>query len=122
MDTSTDSKPANRIPLFVDIEYRKSYSRQSTKGVLKNISITGAFLSISESLNPRDKLLVVFQVSGRKRKIAARVIWSGTGGVGIKFEPANNRDIQIVDDLMYFVSVSRDSRKDVLDNIFKKVS
>ena len=122
MDTTTDAKPADRIPLFVDIEYRKSYSRQSTKGVLKNISITGAFLTISESLNPRDKLLVVFQVSGRRRKIAARVIWAGTGGVGIKFEPTNNRDVQIVDDLMYFVSVSRDSRKDVLDNIFKKVS
>ncbi len=122
MDTTTDIKPADRIPLFVDIEYRKSYSRQATNGVLKNISITGAFLAISETLSPRDKLLVVFQVSGRKRKIAARVIWSGTDGVGIKFEPANNRDVQIVDDLMYFVSVSRDSRKDVLDTIFKKVS
>lgn len=122
MDTTTDTKPAQRIPLFVDIEYRKSYCRQSTKGVLKNISITGAFLAIKETLNPRDKLLVVFQVSGRKRKIAARVIWAAPGGVGIKFEPTNNRDIQIVDDLMYFVSVSRDSRKDVLDTIFKKVT
>ncbi|MDZ4662919.1 MAG: PilZ domain-containing protein [Pseudomonadota bacterium] len=122
MDTMTDSKPASRIPLYVDIEYRKSYSRQSTQGVLKNISITGAFLEINESLNPRDKLMVVFQVSGRKRKIAARVIWAGTSGIGIKFEPTNNRDVQIVDDLMYFVSVSRDGRKDVLDTIFKKIS
>ncbi len=122
MDIGTELKPAPRIPLFVDIEYRKSYARQGSKGVLKNISITGAFLELPETFTPRDKLVVVFQVSGRKRKVAARVIWVNQSGAGIKFEPVNNRDVQIVDDLMYFVNVSRDSRRDVLDNIIKKVA
>ncbi len=121
MDTGQEMVPAPRIRLFVDVQYRKSYSRKAASGVLKNISITGAFLETTDALTPRDKLIVTFQVSGRERRVPASVVWSSDKGVGIKFQPSNNRDVQIVDDLMYFVSVSRDSQKDVLDTIFKKV-
>ncbi|OQW47801.1 MAG: hypothetical protein A4S09_14710 [Proteobacteria bacterium SG_bin7] len=121
MDTGQDTVPAPRIRLFVDVEYRKSYSRKPASGILKNISLTGAFLETSDTLIAKDKVVVTFQVSGRERRVPATVIWTGEKGAGIKFQPANNRDIQIVDDLMYFVSVSRDSQKDVLDTIFKKV-
>lgn len=122
MDTGQDTVPAPRIRLFVDVQYRKSYSRKAANGVLKNISLTGAFLETSETLTVKDKVVVTFQVSGRERRVPATVIWTSEKGVGVKFQPANNRDVQIVDDLMYFVSVSRDSQKDVLDTIFKKVS
>ncbi len=121
MESGQEMVPAPRIRLFVDVQYRKSYSRKATKGVLKNISLTGAFLETTDALTARDKLVVTFQVSGRERRVPATVVWSSDKGVGIKFQPANNRDIQIVDDLMYFVSVSRDSQKDVLDTIFNKV-
>lgn len=121
MNPEQNASPAPRIRLFIDVEYRKSYSRQSGRGVLKNISLTGAFLETTEPLQIRDKMIVTFEVSGRQRKVSAAVVWTGTNGVGLRFQPANNRDVQIVDDLMYFVTTSRDSQKDVLNTIFKKV-
>lgn len=118
-----DSLPAPRVPLNLTIEYRKNYARQSEGGNLFNISITGAFLKADVAvLNPKDKLTLYFEVGGRRRKIQARVIWKNQRGAGIVFQPFNSRDVQIVDDLIYFVESSRENRREVLDNIFRKVS
>ncbi len=118
-----DSMPAPRVPLNLTIEYRKNYARQSEGGNLFNISITGAFLKTDGTLlNPKDKVTLYFEVSGRKRKIQARVIWKNQMGAGLAFQPFNSRDVQIVDDLIYFVESSRENRREVLNTIFKKVS
>ena len=115
--------PAPRTPLALEVSFRKSYSRNDTKGVLRNISISGAFLELQEhALRSNDKLMLTFEVSGRIRKIAALVIWTNAAGCGVKFQPTNNRDVQIVDDLIYFVETSRTGKRSVLDKIFKKVS
>jgi hypothetical protein len=50
------------------------------------------------------------------------VIWANTVGVGVKFKPTNNRDVQIIDDLMDFVEASRSNKRGVLDTILKKVA
>lgn len=116
-----NNTPSPRIPLKLDIEYRKSYGRSGETGVLKNISLSGAFLEHSnEALKNDDKVAITFKVGGRVRKINAIIIWSNPHGSGIKFLPTNNRDVQIVDDLMYFVESKRESRRGVLDDIFKK--
>lgn len=118
--------PAPRIPLSLEVGFRKSYARRDSKGQLKNISLTGAFLELEglsiDDVTEKEKLLVKFLVSGRERSIAATVVWSNDKGCGIQFHPTNKRDSQIVDDLMYFVENSRESRKSVLDTIFKKVA
>ena len=114
--------PAPRTPLNLDVSYKKNYARQVSKGVLKNISITGAFLeSRQEKFRANEKLHLTFIVAGRERKIAATVIWANSAGCGVKFHPQSNRDVQIVDDLIYFVETGREGRRSVLDNIFKKV-
>lgn len=124
MSTEKVSTPAPRIPLRLDVEYRRSYARNGEKGTLKNISLTGAFLEIGkiENVMPNDKLLITLVVSGRERVLPATIVWQCDFGCGIKFMPANNRDVQIVDDLMYFVENSRSTQREVLDSIFKKVS
>jgi PilZ domain len=124
MSDTTMTQPAPRIPLQMDVEYRRSYARRREKGRLKNISITGAFLELPDAaeLAPNDKVLITILVSGRERKIPAHVIWNSSFGCGVKFLPTNNRDVQIVDDLMYFVENSRTNQRAVLDSIFKKVS
>ena len=124
MSLQLTKSPAPRLPLQMNVEYRRSYARQGEYGILKNISLTGAFLETREPLhlNPSDKLIITFVVSGRERKVAASVIWNGQHGCGIQFHPFNNRDVQIVDDLMYFVENSRQGQRSVLDKIFKKVS
>ena len=119
MNTAT---PSPRIPLDLDIEFRKSYSRSSDDGVLRNISLTGAFIQSESSFEKNDKLNLTFEVGGRTRKLTAKVIWTSASGAGIMFQHFNNRDLQIVDDLMYFVENNRAERRDVLDTIFKKVS
>ena len=117
------NKPAKRLPLVLNVEFRKSYARQDAKGVLKNISLTGAFLETDlGDLAPTDKLIITFQVSERVRKMAGTVIWKNGRGCGIQFQPFNKRDVQIVDDLMYFVENRREGRKEVLDIILQKVS
>ena len=114
--------PSPRIPLDLQVEYRKSYARAADNGKLRNISLTGAYLEVGMGLEKNDKLNLTFIVGGRTRKISAKVIWTNTLGAGVVFQHFNNRDLQIVDDLMYFVENSRSSRRDVLENILKKVA
>lgn len=123
MDPSQQNAPAPRLPLKMDVEYRRSYARQNVRGTLRNISLTGAFLETDvDALAALDKVVVTFVVSGRRRKIPATIVWKNQNGCGIKFQPFNNRDVQIVDDLMYFVETSREDRRIVLEDIFKSVS
>jgi hypothetical protein len=115
--------PASRTPLNIEVVYRKSYARDESSGTLKNISITGAFLAhTATQLKAGEKIHMAFSVAGRERNIHAVVIWTNSQGAGIKFLPQNNRDVQIVDDLIYFVETKRTGSRDVLDKIFKKVS
>lgn len=123
MQSDETQKPAPRIPLMVGVKYRRSYARNNQAGTLKNISITGAFLeAASEDLIPRDKITINFTVSGREREIPAEIVWRNELGCGVRFLPTNNRDVQIVDDLMFFVETKRESRREVLNGIFKKVA
>lgn len=119
---SLERQIAPRISLAMEVEFRKSYSRQQNQGTIRNISLTGAFLEKnSPPFNPGDKIQFVLHVGSRARKLNAEVVWQCDQGVGVKFHHFNNRDIQIIDDLMYFASNKRESQKDVLDNIFNKV-
>jgi hypothetical protein len=119
----TNQLPAPRTPLYLEVGFKRNYAREEVKGTLKNISLSGAFLEFhGEGFRANEKLHLRFVVGGRERKIAANVIWCNSLGCGIKFAPTNNRDVQIVDDLIYFVENNRDGRRDVLDKIFKKVS
>jgi len=123
MDMNQSSVPAPRLPLSMDVEYRRSYARHSDRGTLRNISLTGAFLETDVlGLGTNDKLQVTFIVSGRRRNLTATVVWKNEAGCGVRFHPTNNRDVQIVDDLMYFVESKRETRRDVLNNIFRRVS
>lgn len=121
MDVKQDKVPSPRIPLQMQIEFRKSYGRANSKGVLKNISLTGAFLETETlELAPEDKVVLEFVVSERRRKMAATIIWKNAKGCGVVFHPFNKRDTQIVDDLMYFVQNRREFRRNLLDDIFKQ--
>ena len=115
--------PAPRTPLHIEVEFRKSYAREESGGALKNISITGAFLQhTGEPVRIGEKLSLKFKVSGRERSVPALVVWANEFGAGIKFVPVNNRDVQIVDDLIYYVEAKRTDTREILNNIFKKVA
>ena len=114
---------APRVVLSLPILFRKTYGRRDENGLLKNISLTGALLeSTNQNYMPNDKLIFQMHVSGRERNINAKVIWKGTNGYGVQFLPFNKADIQLIDDLIYFVNVKKESKKDLLSSIFKKVS
>jgi hypothetical protein len=100
----TNKVPAPRTPLYLEVGFKKNYAREEARGILKNISLSGAFLEFrGEDFRANEKLHLRFVV-------------------GIKFMPTNNRDVQIVDDLIYFVENNREGTRDVLDKIFKKVA
>lgn len=122
MNQPTQNSPAPRIPLELIIEFRKSYSRASDNGRLTNISISGAFIESDSRFDKNDKLNMTFEVGGRVRKIAAKVVWTNERGAGLMFQHFNNRDVQLIDDLMYFIENNRESRRDVLSELFKKVA
>lgn len=114
---------ARRIPLSLGIQYRKNYSRRFDKGVLKNISLSGAFIEDPHAqLKADEKINVTFELGGRTRQIAAKIVWVSTGGAGINFIHSNNQDEQLIDDLMYYVEEKKDERREILDAIFKKVA
>ena len=114
--------PAPRTPLNLEVSFKRNYAREETKGTLKNISLSGAFLEFDGGeVRANEKLNLIFIVAGRERKVAAHVIWANSAGCGVKFLPTNNRDVQIVDDLIYFVESNRDGRRSLMETIFKKV-
>ena len=119
-----DDQPAKRLKLTVPVKFKKNYARNLDEGVLKNISLTGAFLDLPQpgEFHLDEKLTITFNVSGRQREVSANVIWSDHSGCGIRFNPFNNRDVQIIDDLMFYVESQKDTRRDVLDSIFKVVA
>ena len=119
----TTKSPAARTPLFIEVSFRKSYAREESGGTLRNISLTGAFLQHKgEVIRAGEKINLEFRVSGRNRMIPAMVIWTNSQGSGVKFLPANNRDVQIVDDLIYFVEAKRTDTREIMEEIFKKVA
>lgn len=114
--------PAPRTPLNLEVSFKRNYAREETKGILKNISLSGAFLEFTGGdVRSTEKLNLIFLVAGRERKVAAQVVWVNSAGCGIKFRPVNNRDVQIVDDLIYFVENSRTDRRSLMETILKKV-
>ena len=120
---STTGTPAPRTPLYLDVTFRRSYARKDATGVLKNISISGAFLEVAgHDLKKDEKINLTFVVGSRERKIAAQIVWKNSLGAGIKFLPVNNQDVQIVDDLIYFVESKRMGHRGIMDGILKKVS
>ncbi len=119
----TTKAPAQRTPLNIEVEYRKNYAREGTAGTLKNISLTGAFLKhVGDALKVGEKLVVNFTVAGRERAVHATVVWTNPVGSGVRFQPINNRDVQIVDDLIYYVESKREGTRGILDEILKKVA
>jgi hypothetical protein len=122
MDSTTETKPSPRISIDLDVEFKKSYAREAAAAKIRNISLTGCFINTSVPLKPSEKINVVLSVSGRTRKITATVVWCGVSGAGIQFQPFNNRDVQIVDDIMYFATEKTSSTRDLLDSILKKVA
>lgn len=120
---NTDNTPSPRTSLHIEVAFRRSYAREAVGGTLKNISLTGAFLAHpSQPLHAGEKVHLSFSVAGRERDIHAVIVWSNSFGSGVKFLPQNNRDVQIVDDLIYFVESKRTGTRDILDRIFKKVA
>ena len=112
-----------RMNLDLDVNYRQSYGRQHVKGRLKNISLSGAFLSdLTKDFKLNEKLTFEFSVGGRKRELCADVVWKNMNGCGVRFKHINKRDVQIIDDLMYFVENKKESVKNILDSIFKAAS
>ncbi len=116
------SNPAIRFPLQHAIEYRHNYAREADTGVLRNISLTGAFIeSPHHRFQPSDKIKLTFKVGGRLRQIQATIVWVHPSGAGVRFGHGNNQDKQIVDDLIYYVESQRNTRRNVLNDIFTRV-
>jgi len=121
METFKSAAP--RTPLHLDVNFRRSYARQDSQAILRNISLSGAFLEFENNdLRVDEKINLTFVVAQRERKITAQIVWKNTLGAGVKFIPQNNRDIQIVDDLIYYVETKRMGHRGIFDGIIKKVA
>jgi len=121
METFKSAAP--RTPLHLDVNFRRSYARQDSQAVLRNISLSGAFLELeNHDLRVDEKINLTFIVAERERKITAQIIWKNSLGAGVKFIPQNNRDVQIVDDLIYYVETKRMGHRGIFDGIIKKVA
>lgn len=124
MEQTQEQKPQPRIPLNMEIKFKKNYGRNMIFGTLKNISLSGAFLKVNMDSQMRfqDKLSLIVEVAGRKRAIAAHVIWQNQEGCGLSFRHSNNRDLQLIDDLMYFLENDRSERREFFSDLLKVAS
>jgi len=124
LEQINEHKPQPRMPLNMDIKFKKNYGRNTIPGTLKNISLSGAFLKLDHSLKvaSQEKLSLVLEVAGRKRAITAHVIWHNSEGCGLSFKHSNNRDLQLIDDLMYFIENDRNERREFFSDFLKIAS
>jgi hypothetical protein len=124
MEYNGTTTPAQRHTLLFEVEFKRNYARRHTKANMKNVSLTGAFLENPENLDLEkdEKINLNLFVGGRARTLQATVIWKNHLGCGVRFAHSNNRDLQIIDDLIFYVESTRASQKSVLADIFKKVS
>ena len=118
----------------LNVEYKKKYARYFKNGRLKDISNSEAYLITKDEecvqkykirndktiLNLRDKVSVILKLGQRKRILQASVISNNAHGVKLKFHFYNNREYQIVDDLIYFIEKSKEKRRQHLDFIFSQ--
>ena len=115
----------------LNVEYKKKYARHFKKGTLKDMSHSEAYLIIKnegftqknkeqDSLNIKDEISIILKLEQRERTLQASVISNDTYGVKIKFHFYNNREYQIVDDLIYFIEKSKEKRRQSLDFIFSQ--
>jgi hypothetical protein len=119
-DERRDVSP--RFNVELNFEFKRNYARQISKAEVRNISLTGALIKTELPLRPSEKLNVYLTVSGRTRKVAAKVVWVGDRGVGLQFQPFNSRDLQIVDDIIYYATEKSSSTKTLFDTILNKVA
>jgi hypothetical protein len=124
LEKSNEQKPQPRIPLSMEIKFKKNYGRNTIPGILKNISLSGAFLKVDNisKVSHNEKISLVLEVAGRKRAITAYIIWQNSEGCGVSFRHSNNRDLQLVDDLMYFVENDRSERREFFADFLKIAS
>lgn len=116
------SAPMPRTPLHVGVQFKRNYARKASPGVLKNISLTGAFLKQPEcEFVAGEKIVVSFNVGNRERSITSKVVWKNQYGCGLKFEHFNNRDRQIIDDLIYFIETKRENVRNVFEKIIDRM-
>ena len=115
-------RPARRVPLALTVSFRKSYSRQNGMGHFKNLSSTGAFLEHQIELCPQEKVHLEINTGGNLRQIAAEVIWSNSGGSGLRFLPQNERDKVIINDLLEMIDQNRDDHHQIMNMIFNRVA
>ena len=120
---STNQVPSPRTPLHLDVCFKRNYARQDSTGTLKNISLSGAFLEITgHDLRINEKINLTFTVAERERRIQAEIVWVNSVGTGVRFMPQSGRDVQIVDDLIYYVETKRMGHRGIFDGILKKVA
>jgi Tfp pilus assembly protein PilZ len=115
-----DVSPRYNVELA--FEFKRNYARQISKADVRNISLTGCFIKTEHPLRANEKLNVYLTVSGRTRKVAAKVVWVGPHGAGVQFQPFNSRDLQIVDDIIYYATEKTSSTKSLFDTIINKVA
>ncbi|MDZ4677345.1 MAG: PilZ domain-containing protein [Oligoflexia bacterium] len=120
--TEQTETPAQRFNVELAFEIKRNYARQTNKAEVRNISLTGALVKTEQPLKLSEKIHVFLSVSGRTRKVVATVVWVGDKGAGLQFQPFNNRDLQIVDDIIYYATEKSSSNKDLLESILSKVA
>jgi hypothetical protein len=119
---ANNGEPAQRFAVDISLEFRRNYSRNSDRAQVKNLSVTGALVKTEMPLKLSEKINVFLTVSGRTRRVPAKVVWVGDRGVGLVFQHFNNRDLQIVDDIIYYATEKTSTDKSLLDTILSKVA
>lgn len=118
----TTITPAKRTYVGQEITFKLAYSRTTSKGLLKNISSTGAFIQSEGLVAKLGKIVVTLIGYGNERDIAAEIVWTNEQGYGIKFIPRNKRDLRIIEDLVECSEKLKSERLNCLPKVFGAIS
>ncbi len=102
------------------ILFRPSYARKNYEGMLKHISPEGAFIETNLPKSTK-KLSITLSVANYQRKIDAEIMEHGPKGLNIKFTSLGNKDIQMIDDFMFFEKHNKKSKKNLLHYLLQKL-
>ncbi|MEN0060075.1 MAG: PilZ domain-containing protein [Bdellovibrio sp.] len=99
-----------------------SYARERKTAVLKNISLTGAFVEFGQSPHEAHKVSLLLTVAGYSRELTAKVVWMNNRGYGLQFALRNGRDVRLLEDFIECAEELQHQRLDCLSQVFKKIA
>ncbi len=112
-----------RFPIKSEVVLHKNEDKRESKGVLKNLSINGAFIKTDSDFKPFEKIHILISVDRNGKQLSAdidaEVSRCDNTGIGIQFRNMDMKTFSAIKNMSEAFSREPEKLEKELENIFK---